>query len=89
MLLTDTTRWLPGELQHYRDSLEAEDYRVLISGYPGESPAELTARLPWLLQPGVHVFVYDPALAGPAGADSLRTTIARLGREIPVEVLDR
>lgn len=71
VLLTDAARWIPTELQHYKDSLTAAGYRVLLSGYPGESAADLLARLPWLLQPGVDKFIYDDRLAGPAAGDSL------------------
>lgn len=87
MLLTDTMTWAPKGLDRYRDSLEAENYRVLVSGYPGETPAELAARLPWLLQPGVELFLYDPTLAGKEGADSLRRALESLGREIPVRLI--
>jgi hypothetical protein len=71
VLLTDTTQWKDGHLKSYKDSLTSTGYRVLVSGYPGENAAELTARLPWLLQPGVDLFLYDKRLAGDAGKDSL------------------
>ena len=71
VLLTDTSRWEAGRLVTYKDSLGKAGYRVLVSGYAGESAAELTARLPWLLQPGVDLFIYDNRLAGKAGKDSL------------------
>ena len=89
VLLTDTAKWPQGALQHYRDSLQAAHYRVLVSGYPGESPGEISARLPWLLQPGVSLFIYDESLAGSTGADSLRVALRRLGQEIPVVVIRR
>lgn len=78
VLLTDTTQWTPGHLMNYRDSLTAAGFRVLVSGYPQESAAALAARLPWLLQPGVDVFIYDERLAGQAGLDSLRAYLARI-----------
>lgn len=87
VLLTDTTAWPAGALRHYRDSLTGAGFRVVVSGYPGESAAQLSGRLPWLLQPGVDVFVYDPALAGPAGLDSLRALLAR--RHLTPTVLGR
>lgn len=71
VLLTDATSWEHGHLDRYKDSLTAAGYRVLVSGYPGESAGELSARLPWLLQPGVDLFLYDERLAGRAGKDSL------------------
>lgn len=89
VLLTDEATWTAVELQHYRDSLELEHYRVLVSGYADETPAELMARLPWLLQPGVSLFIYDVALAGPAASDSLRNALRRLGHDTPVKVLER
>ena len=42
-----------------RTALEADGYRVLLSPTTGESTAETVARLPWLLQPGVGLVVYD------------------------------
>ncbi len=71
VLLTDTTQWKTNRLATYKDSLSQAGFRVLVSGYPNESAAELTARLPWLLQPGVDLFLYDENLAGTAGYDSL------------------
>jgi len=76
VLLTDSTDWAPGELNDFRQIKEAEGYRMLISGTPGETQESLLARLPWLLQPGVDVLLYDPELAGPGTTDSL---VARLG----------
>lgn len=84
VLLTDTSRWAPTELQYYKDSLAAAGYRVLISGYPGETAAELLARLPWLLQPGVDKFIYDDRLAGPAGGDSLQNYLQTRGHPATV-----
>lgn len=89
VLLTDASTWTAADLEHYRDSLEQENYRVLVTGYPNETPAALTARLPWLLQPGVDLFIYDEALAGPAGTDSLRAALQRLGHEAELTVLRR
>jgi len=68
-----------------KDSLAAAGDRVLISGYAGETAAELIARLPWLLQPGVDLFVYDDLLAGPAGQDSLTNYLKRTRH--PAEVI--
>jgi len=85
VLLTDTTRWSPPALQAYRDSLTDADYRVLISGSPGESAEALMARLPWLLQPGVDLFIYDERLSGPAAQDSLRAYLTRYAH--PAKVL--
>ncbi len=87
VLLTDTTQWRAGALANYRVELEKEGYRVLVSGYPGETPAALVARLPWLLQPGVDRFVYDPRLSSAAGADSLRQALQSLGHPATVELL--
>lgn len=83
VLLTDTTQWPAGELTMFRDSLETSNHRLVVSGYPGETPTDLVARLPWLLQPGTEKIIYDPRLAGPA-ADSLRAAIERLGRTVDV-----
>ena len=71
VLLTDTTQWNSSALIAYKDSLAGAGYRVVVSGFPGETPAELTVRLPWLLQPGVDLFLYDENLAGVPGRDSL------------------
>ncbi|MFK8161478.1 MAG: hypothetical protein AB8H12_03360 [Lewinella sp.] len=71
VLLTDTTQWEAAKLHHLQDSLSANGYRVMTSGYPGETADELTARLPWLLQPGVDLLLYDNRLAGTAVFDSL------------------
>ncbi|MEO0733266.1 MAG: hypothetical protein AAFZ52_10555 [Bacteroidota bacterium] len=79
VFLTDTTQWSPRAI---RDSLQKAGYRVLISGYPGETASELQARLPWLLQPGVDVLLYDPRLAGPATFDSLQKQL----KDHPAEV---
>lgn len=79
MLLTDTTQWAPSLLSAYKDSLTEAGYRVLVSGYPGERAGELKARLPWLLQPGVEVFLYDERLAGAAGLDSLTAYLKSVG----------
>lgn len=87
VLLTDTTQWRAGQLANYRAGLEKEGYRVLVSGYPGETPTALVARLPWLLQPGVDRFVYDVRLSGAAGADSLRQALQSLGHPARVELL--
>lgn len=84
VLLTDASGWKEQDLAAYKDSLGAEGYRVIVSGYRGETAAELTARLPWLLQPGVSLFLYDEQLAGPAGADSLRRALPRLGSNASV-----
>lgn len=87
VLLTDTTQWSPGQLTDYRDSLTKVGYRVLVSGYPGESSAALAARLPWLLQPGVDVFLYDERLAGQAGLDSLRVYLTRVSSPALIQEL--
>jgi len=77
VLLTDTTQWTPHSLASCKDSLKNEGYRVIVSGYPGESAEELINRLPWLLQPGVDMLLYDKNLAGTAGYDSLRNYLGR------------
>jgi len=77
VLLTDTTQWKPPVLHRYKDSLQRAGYRVIISGTAGETAEELLARLPWLLQPGVDVFVYDERLVGSAGLDSLAAYLTR------------
>ncbi len=89
VLLTDTARWQPGHLAAYKDSLVAAGYRVLVSGYRGESAAELSARLPWLLQPGVDLFLYDDRLAGQAGADSLTNYLKVTGHPALVQKVER
>lgn len=71
VLLTDTTHWQASDLHQLQDSLMMSGYRVITSGYPGESTEEIMARLPWLLQPGVDVLLYDDRLAGAATFDSL------------------
>jgi hypothetical protein len=71
VLLTDTIQWEATTLHHLLDSLAASGYRIIISGYPKETTEELMARLPWLLQPGVDVLLYDDRLAGAATFDSL------------------
>jgi hypothetical protein len=71
-------QWEATTLHHLQDSLTTSGYRVITSGYPGETAAELTARLPWLLQPGVDVLLYDDRLAGAAAFDSLLLLIGGL-----------
>lgn len=88
VLLTDTTVWQKEALLAFRDSLEKAGNRLVISGYPGETSADLVARLPWLLQPGTGRILYDERLAGSAAADSLRTALARLERDVPVVAID-
>ncbi|MEL7160981.1 MAG: hypothetical protein AAFN92_09490 [Bacteroidota bacterium] len=83
VFLTDTTRWPKTEWRAYRDSLEQTNHRIIISGYPEETATELRARLPWLLQPGVDVLLYDPRLAGSAGWDSLRLFL----KDHPLELI--
>ncbi len=85
VVLTDSTTWSPPRLQAFRDSLQGEGFRVLISGYPAETAAEMVERLPWLLQPGVDVFLYDERLAGPAARDSLENALSRLGHPATVQ----
>lgn len=87
VLLTDTSQWESGQLTAYKDSLTTAGYRVLVSGYPGESAAELTARLPWLLQPGVDLFLYDHKLAGQAGQDSLTNFLNTMNHPAKVRLL--
>lgn len=84
VLLTDTLK-SDKLITHLRDSLVAAGNRVLISGYPEETAEQLTARLPWLLQPGVDLFIYDQDLAGKPGEDSLRNYLSRM--EHPAEVI--
>jgi len=71
-----------------QDSLSAAGNRVVISGYPGETAAELTARLPWLLQPGVDYFFYDHGLSGRAGEDSLRQYLNRTAHPAGVKSIN-
>lgn len=89
VLLTDASTWAEEDLTTLKDSLEAAHYRVLVSGFSDETPEQLVARLPWLLQPGVSLFLYDEALAGATGEDSLRNALQRLGHDAPVQVLQR
>ncbi|SEP99953.1 hypothetical protein [Neolewinella agarilytica] len=84
VILTDTLQ--NGHLiAGFRDSLTEAGNRVLISGYPGETAEAITARLPWLLQPGVDLFIYDQKLAGKPGEDSLRNYLDRMAH--PAEVI--
>jgi hypothetical protein len=85
VVLTDTIQWEATALHHLRDSLTASGYRVIISGYPKETTEELMARLPWLLQPGVDVLLYDDRLAGRAAFDSLMQKIGLLSPHTVVE----
>ncbi len=71
VILTDMASWAPGELNDLRDSLTVAGYRTLVSGTAGETESELLSRLPWLLQPGIDLLLYDPRLAGRAVLDSL------------------
>ncbi|WP_026232245.1 SGNH/GDSL hydrolase family protein [Neolewinella persica] len=87
VLLTDTTQWEATTLQSLQDSLASSGYRVITSGYPGETAAELTARLPWLLQPGVDVLLYDDRLAGAALFDSLVQRVGLLSPHTEVQGL--
>lgn len=89
VLLTDTSLWKTGKLTAYKDSLSATGYRVLVSGYPGESAAGLTARLPWLLQPGVDLFIYDNKLAGEAGKDSLINYLKANDHPARIQTIDQ
>lgn len=89
VLLTDTTRWAATTLRQYKDSLTTAGYRVLVSGYPGETTTALLARLPWLLQPGVDKFIYDDRLAGSKAGDSLRLFLEQRGHPAPVVRLIR
>lgn len=84
VVLTDTLQTGHG-IRGFRDSLIGAGNRVLISGYPEETAEGLTARLPWLLQPGVDLFVYDQNLAGKPGEDSLRNYLDRMAH--PAEVI--
>ena len=80
LLLSDSTRWRKGgKLRLLMNAWRENDLRVITSGTPEESPASLGQRLPWLLQPGVDTLYYDTRLAGPAGADSIRLQLERLG----------
>ncbi len=89
VLLTDASTWEKEDLQALKDSLTEQRYRVIVSGFTGETAAALTARLPWLLQPGVGLFLYDERLSGAGAADSLRSALDRLGKETPVQLLRR
>ncbi|TXF91126.1 hypothetical protein FUA23_02545 [Neolewinella aurantiaca] len=89
VILTDSSDWKPGKLLRYTDSISSAGYRVLVSGYPEENAAALSARLPWLLQPGVDLFIYDDALAGPAGLDSLKNYLERTGHGAKIERIAR
>ena len=85
VLLTDTTQWETATLHHLQDSLATSGYRVIISGYPGETVDELMARLPWLLQPGVDILLYDDRLAGGAVFDSLVAQVSVLSPHTEVQ----
>ena len=89
VLLTAAESWSGNTLEAFRDSLESTGHRVVVSGYAGETAADLATRLPWLLQPGTTLILYDIKLAGPAGADSLRTVIDRLNRAVEVREVSR
>lgn len=89
VLLTDTSQWEQTTLDTYRDSLQKTGYRVVISGFTDETSEQLLARLPWLLQPGVSLFIYDHRLAGAATEDSLRRHLQVLGRSVPVVALPK
>ncbi|MTB51890.1 hypothetical protein [Lewinella sp. W8] len=80
VLLTDAARWPEGRLAALKDSLQDENFRVVVSGYPGERTDELLARLPWLLQPGIDLMLVDPDFLSPAGVDSLKTFLAERGQ---------
>lgn len=83
VMLTDTLQ-TGHQITNLRDSLLAVGDRVLISGYPDETAEELMARLPWLLQPGVDLFIYDQDLAGKPGEDSLRNYLNRMAHPAKV-----
>jgi hypothetical protein len=88
VVLTDTLQ--SGNLMAgFRDSLIGAGNRVLISGFPAETAEELAARLPWLLQPGVDLFIYDQKLAGKPGEDSLRNYLDRMDHPAEVVSLQR
>jgi hypothetical protein len=89
VLLTDVKQWNGGSLITYLDSLKNEDYRVIISGYAGETADQLTSRLPWLLQPGVDMFLYDEKLAGTVGYDSLVNYLHRNKLETRVKAISK
>ena len=59
VLLIDTLRTRARARDSLREVLESDGYRVLLSPTTGEEVGETVARLPWLLQPGVGVIVYD------------------------------
>ena len=87
VVVADTSRWAAGELLRLRADYAAPNFRLLITGYPGETAPALTARLPWLLQPGVDRFLYDTISLPPAGLDSLRRFLERSGHPASVDVL--
>lgn len=89
VLLTDTALWEATELQHFQDSLATIGYRVVTSGYSGETAIELTDRLPWLLQPGVDLLLYDDRLAGAPAFDSLLRRVTLLSPHTEVQQLGR
>lgn len=80
MLLTDAERWPEDRLAALKDSLQDNNFRVVVSGYPDERTDELLARLPWLLQPGIDLLLVDPDFLSPAGVDSLKTFLAERGQ---------
>ena len=87
LILTDSTAWKSDRIARLRADFTARGDRVLISGEAGETAGELGVRLPWLLQPGADVIVYDPGLAGAAGYDSLRSVLGRTGHPASLQLL--
>lgn len=87
LILTDSTAWRSDRISRIRADHEKRGDRVLISGEDGETAETLGARLPWLLQPGADVIVYDPGLAGPVGYDTLHSRLGRLGHPASLQLL--
>ncbi|NJC26447.1 hypothetical protein [Neolewinella antarctica] len=85
VILTDSTAWVDDRIRKLGAQLASEGARVLYSGDSTDSATTLTARIPWLLQPGVDVIYYDTALAGEGTGDSVASVLLRLGH--PAELI--
>ena len=87
VFLTDSTVWGAGKLDAISSAVTMRGDRMLITGNPDETPASMTERLPWLLQPGVDVFLYDARFLGQDYADTLRNWLSENGHAAEVKVL--
>lgn len=58
LVLTDTTVAAPSWLGDYNKKTSLGN-KTVISGFPHETPDEVIARLPWMLQPGVDTLLID------------------------------